>query len=321
MKNLGFVILTILVIMVVVILLSFINHRIRLAKEADLFIAPGQIVKVNGHDMHVYAEGDADAAATLIFMSGAGTSSPYLDFKSLYSLLSDKYRVAVVEKIGYGFSEVADIDRDVDSMLSDTRQALALAGIEGPYVLCPHSMSGIEALYWAQKYPDEVETLIGLDITVPASYENTKLTTAMTKLAKFATDTGLIRWIPSLAERDAAEQGNLTEAEKELSRIIFYRRTATQTMINEAEQIKDNAASLPDQGIIDQPCLLFLSSGEVPGWDEDTWRANLYDYAAKLENAILIDIKDSPHSIHNFEYEQLAEEIDKYLATLIPATE
>ncbi|NLC26906.1 MAG: hypothetical protein GX777_09870, partial [Fastidiosipila sp.] len=84
---------------------------------------------------------------------------------------------------------------------------------------------------------------------------------------------------------------------------------------------KDNAASLPDQGIIDQPCLLFLSSGEVPGWDEDTWRANLYDYAAKLENAILIDIKDSPHSIHNFEYEQLAEEIDKYLATLIPATE
>lgn len=32
-----------------------------------------------------------------------GTCSPILDFKSLYSLLSDEYKIAVVEKFGYGF--------------------------------------------------------------------------------------------------------------------------------------------------------------------------------------------------------------------------
>lgn len=46
--------------------------------------------------------------------------------------------------------------------------ALDKAGIQDPYVLCPHSLSGLEALYWAQKYPDEVEAIVGLDMAVPA---------------------------------------------------------------------------------------------------------------------------------------------------------
>lgn len=55
------------------------------------------MVEVNDHNMHIYVEGQGDT--TLVFMSGGGgTSSPMLDFKSLYSLLSDKYRVIVVEK-------------------------------------------------------------------------------------------------------------------------------------------------------------------------------------------------------------------------------
>ena len=35
----------------------------------------------------------------------------------------------------------------------------------------PHSASGIEAILWAQLYPEEVEAIIGLDMSVPAFYE------------------------------------------------------------------------------------------------------------------------------------------------------
>ena len=62
------------------------------------------------------------------------TCSPILDFKSLYSLLSDQYQIAVVEKFGYGFSDVVDKDRDIDSILEDTRSALAAVGLNAPYV-------------------------------------------------------------------------------------------------------------------------------------------------------------------------------------------
>ena len=37
----------------------------------------------------------------MIFLSGAGTACPILDFKSLYDLLSDDYNIVVIEKFGY----------------------------------------------------------------------------------------------------------------------------------------------------------------------------------------------------------------------------
>ena len=130
------------------------------------------MISVDGNNMSVYKEGSGDK--TLVFLSGGGTCSPILDFKSLYSLLSDEYQIVVVEKFGYGYSDVVDRDRDIDSILDDTRKSLEMAGIKGPYVLCPHSMSGLEALYWANKYPDEVTAIIGLDMAVPQYYENMK---------------------------------------------------------------------------------------------------------------------------------------------------
>ncbi|HHU60968.1 MAG TPA: hypothetical protein GXZ55_03255 [Natronincola sp.] len=57
-------------------------------------------------------------------MAGGGTSSPMLDFKSLYPLLSGKYKVVVIEKAGYGFSDVVDGKRNLATILSETREAL-----------------------------------------------------------------------------------------------------------------------------------------------------------------------------------------------------
>lgn len=88
------------------------------------------------------------------------------------------------------------------------------AGIEGPYVLCPHSMSGIEALYWAQKYPDEIEAIVGLDMAVPEYYENMRISIPLMKLGQYAADLGITRVIPGLAESDAIKYGTLTEYER-----------------------------------------------------------------------------------------------------------
>ena len=45
----------------------------------------GQFVEVDGKNMNVYIEGSGNK--TIVFLSGGGTASPVLDFKSLYSLL------------------------------------------------------------------------------------------------------------------------------------------------------------------------------------------------------------------------------------------
>lgn len=305
------VFLWIVAIIVILIWICFGYHRYRLKKEEKLREPLGLPIDINGNNMSVYIEGSG--SKTLVFLSGGGTCSPILDFKSLYSLLSDKYRIVVVEKFGYGYSDVVDEDRNIQTILSEIRLALHKAGIDGPYVLCPHSMSGIEALYWAQEYPDEVEAIIGLDMAVPEYYENMKINFPLMKLGQYAASVGITRIIPTLAESDAIKHGTLTDDEKNRYRAIFYSRTATVTMINEAKSVKDNARIVAQNGVPQVPMLLLISDGTGgTGFDKETWRRIPEKYISEVKAGKYIEL-DCPHYVHDYEYGRISEEIKRFL--------
>ncbi|NNU77382.1 alpha/beta hydrolase [Clostridium estertheticum] len=288
-----------------IIVISFINNKIKLNQESNLFKPLGKMVTVNKHRMHVYTEGKGEI--TLVFMAGGGTCSPTLDFRSLYSRLSDNYRIAVVEKAGYGFSEIVDVPRDIDTVLEETRKALTLAGEKAPYALFPHSMSGIEALYWAQKYPDEITAIVGLDPAVPAAYENFSMPSKVVlNLPAFAAKIGLTRFIPSICNSSAAiKYGSLTDNEKEIYRAIFYRRTATKTMLDELECIQESARKVNELGTPKVPMLFFISNGKGTGWEKEQWRQYLTQYISKVPKGQKV-LLDCGHYIHNYEYETIA---------------
>lgn len=302
----------IITIAVFILLLTiYINHQIHLKEETELRSPLGQMVEVDGHNMSIYIEGTGDT--TLVFMSGGGTCSPILDFKSLYSLLCDKYQIAVVEKFGYGFSDVVDKSRDIDSILEDTRTALATAGLTPPYVLCPHSMSGLEALYWAQKYPDEVSAIIGLDMAVPEYYDSMNINMPLMRIANWAANIGVTRFIPRISDSDAILYGTLTDDEKEIYRAIFYSRTATITMINETEWVKKNAEKVDSMGVPQLPILLFISNGSGgTGFDEEAWRKIPIEYISQVDEGEYIEL-DCPHYVHDYEYNAISEGIIAFL--------
>ena len=311
-KSMLRVFLWVAAIIVILICICFGYHRYRLRKEEKLREPLGQLIDINENNISIYVEGSG--SKTLVFLSGGGTCSPILDFKSLYSLLSDEYRIIVVEKFGYGYSDIVDEDRNIQTILSETRLALNKAGIEGPYVLCPHSMSGIEALYWSQKYPDEIEAIIGLDMAVPEYYENMKINLALMKLGQYAADLGITRLIPTLAESDAIKHGTLTNDEKNRYRAIFYNRTATVTMINEAKSVKDNARIVAQNGVPQVPMLLFISDGTGgTGFDKETWRRIQEKYISEVEYGKYIEL-DCPHYVHDYEYGRISEEIKSFLS-------
>ncbi len=291
-------------------LICFVNHRICLNREKALLEPLGQLVEVDGGRMNVYSEGSGEQ--TIVFLSGGGTSSPVLDFRSLYSLLSDKYRIAVVEKFGYGFSDVSAAERDIDTILEHSRAALIKSGIEGPYVLCPHSMSGIEALYWAQKYPSEVSAIIGLDMAVPAIYEDYPANMATIRLSYLGARLGITRLLPGAAESDAIRHGTLTEEEKDIYRAVFYNRTLTSDMLAEMESIKENAAKVGAGDVPQLPMLFFCSNGEGTAMDKAQWVGYPSEYLRGVENGQLIEL-DCPHYIHDYEYLRISEEIKSFL--------
>jgi pimeloyl-ACP methyl ester carboxylesterase len=313
-KRTGKVFMITFIVLIVLLLAVYVNHRIRLEKESELCSPLGQIVEVDGHNMSIYTEGNGEV--TLVFLSGGGTCSPILDFKSLYSLLSDEYKIAVVEKFGYGFSDVVDKSRDIDSILEDTRAALSAAGLSAPYVLCPHSMSGLESLYWVQKYPEEVSAIIGLDMAVPQYYENMKINVPLMRVASWAAGIGITRLIPKISESDAIKNGTLTDTEKEIYRAVFYNRTATVTMINETAAVKENAKKVASMGVPQLPMLLFISDGSGgTGFDKETWRSIQEDYVSQVDDGIYIEL-DCPHYVHDYEYNAISEKILEFLSSL-----
>lgn len=154
----------------VFVLASFTYHRLALQREKASLKPMGQMVSVNGHDMSVFVKGEGPQ--TLVFLSGAGTASPILDFKDLYDGLSKQYKIVVVERAGYGYSEDTSKSRDVSEVLLETRQALA----QGSCLRSLYYSFSFDGLLRdtsvAEKYPSEVKAIIGLDWALPESYSH-----------------------------------------------------------------------------------------------------------------------------------------------------
>ncbi|MCX7923339.1 MAG: alpha/beta hydrolase [Clostridia bacterium] len=236
-------IITIFILCILFLLTCFVNNQIQLRKEAAIIKSTGKIVQVNGYDMHVYSEGQGNL--TCVFMSGSSICASNLEFKGLYTYMSNEYRIAVVDRASYGFSEAANDSRDIDTMLEETRQALTAAGEKAPYILFPHSISGLEAIYWAQKYPDEVKAIIGLDIGLPEEYAAQSFSKSdlfLFDLQAFLVRTGVHRLVPSITYDSTIINDNfLSKDEKELYKALCYRNLFTEDMVNELKSLQANA--------------------------------------------------------------------------------
>jgi pimeloyl-ACP methyl ester carboxylesterase len=293
-------------LLLLLIIGSTINHRLRIPGEEAAYPPPGQLVAVNGHRLHVYAEGAGDL--TLVFLSGSGTTAPTLDFRGLYRLLSDDYRTVVVERAGYGWSDDGGASRDIETVLNETRQALMAAGESPPYILLPHSMSGLEAVHWTNRYPNEVAAMIGLDPAMPPIYEIMPPPRLMMALVSFTARTGLLRLAPSLCLESPAVN-YLTEAETSAYCSLMYRRTLSADMCAEVEATQTNARQVAAGGMPAVPFYVFISNGD--GLPMDNWGEVLVAYveAAGGQYTLL----NVGHYLHAEAPERIAEEIRAFL--------
>lgn len=285
---------------------STINHRLQTPREEAAYPPPGQLVQVNGHRLHVYAEGTGDL--TLVFMSGSGTTAPTLDFRGLYRRLSDDYRAVVVERAGYGWSDDSGASRDIETVLSETRRALELAGESPPYVLLPHSMSGLEALHWANRYPDEVAAIIGLDPATPPIYELMPPPRLQLALVGFTARTGLLRLAPFICQESPAAN-HLTAAEIAAYCSIMYRRTLTPDMLAEVEATQANARQVAAEGMPAAPLYVFISNGG--GLPMDNWGEVLAAYVEAAGGQY--ERLDVGHYVHTEAADTIADGIRAFL--------
>lgn len=286
---------------------TFVFHQFSLRNESKLLTPIGKQVTVNGHRMNVSVKGEG--SETIVFLSGAGIASPILDFKNLSDSLSKKYKVVVVERAGYGFSEDSDRSRDVMEVLSETRQALAQAHVSGPYVIISHSMASLESLAWQEKYPNEVKALIGLDWALPESYEDLKDNQALLTVAYWSSKIGLLRYFP---ESFYIKNPTLTETERQQYKLLAYKQLMSQAMLHESRLAKENAKKVPSSINPKIPALLLVSNGEGTTFSQSEWQRYTERFASNQSN-VQVDYMDAPHDLYHYQSDAIVSRIKEFL--------
>lgn len=286
---------------------TFVFHQFSLRNESKLLTPIGKQVTVNGHRMNVSVKGEG--SETIVFLSGAGIASPILDFKNLTDSLSKKYKVVVVERAGYGFSEDSDQSRDVMTVLSETRQALSQAEVSGPYVIVSHSMASLESLAWQEKYPNEVKALVGLDWALPASYEDLKDNQALLTVAYWSSKIGLLRYFP---ESFYIKNPTLTETERQQYKLLAYKQLMSQAMLHESRLAKENAKKVPSSINPKIPALLLVSNGEGTTFSQSEWQRYAERFASDQSNVQVVYM-DAPHDLYHYQSDAIVSRIKEFL--------
>lgn len=294
-------------ILALALLAIFLYNRFQIAQESKLIEKPiGQLVEVEGKKLNVYTAGKGKK--TLVFLAGLATNAPVLDFKALYSKLEDDYRIVVVERLGYGYSDDGNDDRSLDRQVEQTRKALKAAKISGPYVLVPHSIAGLETIHWANHYPEEVEAIIGLDMTMPHREVSDHMD-LLFQTFQLGGMLGLAR-LPIFFDENsspAIKSGALNDQEKAIFKALFHRRSITQAVMNEIKDRKKNVETINKEPVPQIPTLIFAAvqkGGEAPKLEKE--------FVAQNAQAKLVTLEGS-HYIHDEKPKEIAQQIKEFL--------
>lgn len=307
--------------MVCLIIIGFTYQKIGIYTDGRKYKPSGQVVKVNGHNMHIYAEGQGDI--TVVFISGCGTPSPYADFYPLYNEISKDTRVVVYERPGYGWSEITETSRDIDTVTEELYELLEKAGEKPPYVLVSHSLASLETLRFAQLYSDKVKGIIMIDAGSPEYYSQykTQLYLPILRLTEnIGNLTGISRilykhtklYSYNIASIFRNKLSLIPNELKEIDEAMYLMSSNNKNVIDEEKNIKDNANIVLSNEKLNNIPLRIFSSDNSNKYDKG-WRESQEKFIEWSNNSKQVEVSETKHYIHLFNPEIINKEIKELI--------
>jgi pimeloyl-ACP methyl ester carboxylesterase len=265
---------------VAALVLWFIFSNLMTTYEQKKYPAIGQLVEVDGKSMHVYTKNN---------------------------------KVVVVESFGYGWSDITDKERTVENMVEETRTALKKLNIKGPYILMPHSISGIYSMYYANRYPEEIKAIIGIDPTLPEWFG--EHTHTMPKYLSYLAPTGIARLVLYLTPDNflpIAEKGTYTEENQRMTKAISAWKGYNKNVVNEMNEINNNIDKTIDMTFpSDIPVMIFSTKEEIVNEDG---QSKINFYKTQIQN---IDVSklvtiEGHHYLHRTHYKEMSEHVNEF---------
>jgi pimeloyl-ACP methyl ester carboxylesterase len=97
----------------------------------------------------------------VIFLPGAGMTG--LGYLNLHEQVSQFTTSVLYDRAGTGWSDHVQLPRTATEVADELRLLLRVAGVPAPYVFVGHSLGGIYARRFAQRFPADVAGLLYLD--------------------------------------------------------------------------------------------------------------------------------------------------------------
>ncbi|MGJ0388247.1 alpha/beta fold hydrolase [Microbacterium sp. CGR1] len=265
----------------------------------------GQTVTVDGRSMNVVITGEGDQ--DVVLLPGFGTASPALDFGPLVAELAQDHRVIVVEPFGYGLSDGTDRARTTDNIVDEIHGALQALDVDS-YVLMGHSIAGLYAIEYTNRYADEVKAFVGIDTSVPG--QPNMDTVFPTGLLAAVKNLGLIRLVAG-ATGDGLDGLEYDDETREQMSLLSNRNSLTSTYLDEMTHIRTNFADAVDTAFpAGLPLLLFVVADNAGNPD---WIALHERQAAEVDDGTVMPL-DGEHYLHHTRSPAIADGLRRWEA-------
>lgn len=117
----------------------------------------------NGKIAYKYIE-NKNNDICILFLNAWGGNSCYLDFKNIIDKLPKKFSFLAIDYLGYGSSEVTDVNRNINNITEEISSVMKYLKIQNIIIVC-HSMGGLYGLNLVKEYPCEIKGFIGIEPT------------------------------------------------------------------------------------------------------------------------------------------------------------
>jgi pimeloyl-ACP methyl ester carboxylesterase len=114
---------------------------------------------VGGRQLMLFASGTGGPA--VVVLPGAGLTG--LGYLNLHEQVSQFATSVLYDRAGTGWSDHVPLPRSATEVTDELRSLLRVAGVPTPYVFVGHSLGGIYARRFAQRFPADVAGLLFLD--------------------------------------------------------------------------------------------------------------------------------------------------------------
>ena len=123
--------------------------------------APGQLVDIGGHRLHLWCTG---AGSPVVVLEGGGGGN-VLEWNRVQPGVAKTTRVCSYDRAGFGWSELGPNPRSAVEIVSELHSLLQAAHVSGPYVLAGHSIGGLFVRLYATTYSADVAGMVLVDAT------------------------------------------------------------------------------------------------------------------------------------------------------------